>query len=160
MSFSIQKLLSKIFNENQAHNICLVTDAAFSACAMVAVPSIVAAVIVMASTSPNLNVTIVDPPELTVHPEEFEYISPTIQIEHRVLKALYQAYLIDKNGKSVYEWPAITVDNPKYLLGQDVSYQIPEVPSGNYQLKVRVDYQLNPLVNGALDVTLAKLTIN
>lgn len=133
----------------------------FSIVSVITVPIIFGAVLMMALQDPGVHaVSMLNIPVLHLDGDNKRYVTPQLQLDMKVLKAHYVAVLKDSKGDAVYTWPTIVMDRPDHLLGPALSYKIPKLPAGEYTLAVHIEYLVNPLSGGNLDIVLAKLYIS
>lgn len=110
------------------------------------------------------NVTNTNAPHLYVATGESTEVpsASTITLAAESRKVVYQMSLVDKAGEVVYKYPR--TDNVSGTSDPDAGNMTisvpPEVPSGDYQLYVDVEYAANPLKENRLRIEMAKITVD
>ena len=109
-------------------------------------------------TAPAVD-AIVNPVSMVVSPGETTHLKSFYTVSFSADRALYSMWISDAQGKLVYKYEPQWVNNSSFTFGNQNIVVPKQLAPGNYSIRAKLRYPLNPFKTVAVDAELVHLEV-
>lgn len=137
-----------------------VGSAVYSTLCLLLTPGLLALLIFWVLQKPSLVPHGVGTQDLTAMQGSSVYVDRSVTFTTDTNKASYTLWLEDTTGNITYQYPSVVLNDPKVLSLGGYKLELPKyLASGEYILRAKVRYELNPVKTAETVVDLARVRV-